>query len=89
MLAESQRAVQHAKLVTNLTIVAIVYLPFKFTAGFLGMNFKELGDGSISLWIFLPASLPLMFITMTVFISDERKIKSFLRVLGFAEEEDT
>jgi hypothetical protein len=89
MLAESQRAIQQAKLVTKLTIVAFVYLPFTFTAGFFGMNFKELGNGSISLWIFFAASLPLMFITMAVFILDERKIRSFLRMLGFAQEEDT
>jgi hypothetical protein len=89
MLAESQRAIQQAKLVTKLTIVAFVYLPFTFTAGFFGMNFRELGNGSISLWIFFAVSLPLMFITMAVFILDERKMKSFLRILGFAEEEDT
>ena len=58
MLAESQRAIEQAKLVTKLTLVAFVYLPFTFTAGFFGMNFKELGTGTIHLWIFLlPLSL--------------------------------
>ncbi|KAJ5163160.1 uncharacterized protein N7500_004990 [Penicillium coprophilum] len=63
MLAESQRAIQQAKLVTKLTIVAFVYLPFTFTAGFFGMNFKELGN-DMPLWIFFAASFPLMFVTM-------------------------
>ncbi|KAJ5384992.1 hypothetical protein N7517_002903 [Penicillium concentricum] len=78
MLAESQRAIQQAKLVTKLTIVAFVYLPFTFTAGFFGMNFKELGS-DMPLWTFFAASAPLMFITMAVFALDMQTIKRVLR----------
>lgn len=81
MLAESQRAIQQAKLVTKLTVVAFVYLPFTFTAGFFGMNFKELGNGTISLWIFFAASLPLLVFTMAVFILDMQKLKKLLQAL--------
>ncbi|KAJ5436050.1 hypothetical protein N7445_006935 [Penicillium cf. griseofulvum] len=81
MLAESQRAIQQAKLVTKLTIVAFVYLPFTFTAGFFGMNFKELGKDTMSLWIFFAASVPLMFVTLAVFALDMQTIKRFLRGL--------
>ncbi|VUC32065.1 unnamed protein product [Clonostachys rosea] len=75
MLAESQRAIEQAKLVTKLTLVAFVYLPFTFTAGFFGMNFHELGTGVISLWIFFAASIPLMLVTMAFFVLDIQKIK--------------
>ena len=89
MLAESQRAIQQAKLVTKLTLVAFVYLPFTFTAGFFGMNFKELGNGTISLWIFFAASLPLMFVTMAFFALDVQTIKRVLRVLHIAYRDKT
>ncbi|KAF2807994.1 uncharacterized protein BDZ99DRAFT_71044 [Mytilinidion resinicola] len=78
MLAESQRAIQQAKLVTKLTLVAFVYLPFTFTAGFFSMNFKELGTGIIPLWIFFAASLPLMFVTMAFFALDVQTVKRVL-----------
>ncbi|KAJ6782046.1 hypothetical protein PWT90_03864 [Aphanocladium album] len=75
MLLESQRAMQQARLVTKLTIVAFVYLPFSFTAGFFGMNFKELGNGTISLWIFFAASFPLMLVTLGFFVLDVETVK--------------
>jgi Mg2+ and Co2+ transporter CorA len=87
MLAESQRAMQQAKLVTKLTLVAFVYLPFTFTAGFFGMNFKELGNGTISLWIFFAASVPLMIITMAFFALDGRTTKRLLRGLHIFDQD--
>ena len=81
MLAESQHAIQQAKLVTKLTLVAYVYLPFTFTAGFLGMNFKELGTGTTYLWAFFAAFFPLMFITLAVFVLDVQKVKRVSRAL--------
>lgn len=89
MLAESQRAIQQAKLVTKLTLVAFVYLPFTFTAGFFGMNFKELGNGTIHLWIFFAASMPLMFVTMAFFVLDMQTVKRVLRALYIAYREET
>ncbi len=75
MLAESQRAMRQARLVTKLTVAALLYLPFSFTAGFFGMNFKELGNGTISLWIFFAASLPLMLATLAFFVVDVDAVK--------------
>ena len=89
MLAESQRAIQQAKLVTKLTLVAFVYLPFTFTAGFFGMNFTELGTGTIHLWIFFATSLPLMFVTMAFFALDAQTIKRILRILHIASGDQT
>jgi CorA-like Mg2+ transporter protein len=87
MLAESQQAIQQAKLVTKLTLVAFVYLPFTFTAGFFGMNFKELGTGTIPLWIFFAASVPLMIVTMAFFALDIPTTKRILRSLHIVQED--
>lgn len=79
MLAESQRAIKQAKSVTKLTLVAFVYLPFTFTAGFFGMNFKELGNGTLQLWYYFAASLPLMLVTTAFFVLDVRTVKRVMR----------
>lgn len=87
MLAESQRAIQQAKSVTKLTLVAFVYLPFTFTCGFFGMNFRELGNGTISLWIFFAVSMPLMLVTMAVFAFDMQTIRRWFHLLHFSHQE--
>lgn len=51
MLAESERAIQQAKSVTKLTLVAFVYLPFTFTCGFFGMNFR------VRKWYYIPVDI--------------------------------
>lgn len=81
MLTESQRAMKQAKLVTKLTVVAFVYLPFTFTCGFFGMNFKELGSGEISLWIFFAASFPLMLVTLAFYAFDMERIRVLLQTV--------
>ncbi|KAJ3497233.1 hypothetical protein NLG97_g2060 [Lecanicillium saksenae] len=88
MLLESQRAMQQARLVTKLTIVAFVYLPFSFTAGFFGMNFKELGNGTISLWIFFAASFPLMLVTLGFFVLDVETVKEIVRSWHASRRDD-
>ncbi|KAH6625000.1 hypothetical protein B0J18DRAFT_197543 [Chaetomium sp. MPI-SDFR-AT-0129] len=68
MLEESQRAIQQAKQVTKLTLVAFVYLPFTFTAGFFGMNLRELEASKISLWVYFVISIPLTIISVVFFL---------------------
>lgn len=89
MLAESQRASQQAKQVTKLTLAAFVYLPFTFTAGFFGMNFTELGTGTIPLWIFFASSVPLMLVTMAFFAVDMPTVNRVLRALHITHWDKT
>lgn len=74
MLEESQRAIQQTKQVTKLTLVAFVCLPFTFTAGFFGMNLKELEASKISLWVYFVISIPLTIISLLLFILDASSI---------------
>jgi len=46
-IKESLRAIDQAQSVKLLTPIAIIYVPFSFTASFFGMNIAELGVGSI------------------------------------------
>jgi len=75
MLAESRRAIFQAKTMGKLTLVAFIYLPFTFTTGFFGMNFKEFGTGKMPLWVWFALSIPLFSISLLCFIVDWEALK--------------
>lgn len=75
MLAESRRAIFQAQTMGKLTILAFIYLPFTFTTGFFGMNFKEFGTGKASIWAWFAISIPLFLISLASFIIDGHTLK--------------
>lgn len=50
-LAEAEESIQVAKQVTKLTVLATIFLPLSFCASIFGMNFRELNNLSIWIWI--------------------------------------
>jgi Mg2+ and Co2+ transporter CorA len=56
MIAESKRAIKQAEGVGKLTFLAFLYIPLSFTASFFGMNFHQLGTGTLSIWVWFVAS---------------------------------
>jgi hypothetical protein len=70
MLLESKRAIQQAERVAKLTRLAFFFIPLSFTASFFGMNFRELGTGILSIWVWFVASLPIFFISILVLTVD-------------------
>jgi len=59
LLAEQSRAIAQAEQVTKLTFAAYVVLPFTLAAAIFGMNFKELGTGTQSIYVFFEVAVPL------------------------------
>lgn len=59
ILSESHKAMEQARGVARLTLLAFFFLPLSFTTSFFGMNFSELGTRKLSLWIWAAASFPL------------------------------
>jgi len=51
-LEESRRAIEQAEKVKRLTLLAFFFVPLSFTASIFGMNFKEFGQGHLSIYIF-------------------------------------
>lgn len=51
MLQESRRVMDQGEQVKTLTLLAFFCLPMTIASGFFGMNFKELGQGDLSIWI--------------------------------------
>ncbi|KAH7092429.1 hypothetical protein FB567DRAFT_237570 [Paraphoma chrysanthemicola] len=49
-----------ASLTRMTTLVTILYVPLSFVSSFFGMNFKEFGQGGLSLWVWAAVSLPVI-----------------------------
>ncbi|KAI9775116.1 MAG: hypothetical protein M1839_001427 [Geoglossum umbratile] len=64
----SSRAIMQARSVNRLTKLAFVFIPLSFVSSIFGMNFKELGTGQLSIWIFgVTASLLVVLVALIAF----------------------
>ncbi|KAF2206286.1 hypothetical protein CERZMDRAFT_103537 [Cercospora zeae-maydis SCOH1-5] len=67
-LAETQRSLEQARQVTQLTWLAFMFVPLTFTTSFLGMNLSIFGQGTVSLWLWFAITVPLMLIAFALLI---------------------
>lgn len=70
MLAQSERAGLQAEGLRKLTLVAFFYIPLSFTASFFGMNFRQLGQGNLSVWIWFLVATPVLILSITFLLWD-------------------
>ncbi|KAI4694342.1 hypothetical protein J4E81_006559 [Alternaria sp. BMP 2799] len=70
-LAESQKQITLATQVTKLTILATVFLPLSHCTSIFGMNFVELEQLNVWIWVVVTVSVRLA--TFTVYQWDERQ----------------
>ncbi|KAF2120274.1 hypothetical protein BDV96DRAFT_642116 [Lophiotrema nucula] len=66
MIAESRRTTESARGVTRLTLLAFLFVPVSFTSTFFGMNFPELGQGSLHIWAWFAFSVPVFILALVV-----------------------
>ena len=63
MLAESRKAIEQARGVARLTLLAYFFIPLSFTSSLFGMNFKELGT-HLSIWVWVAVSVPVFVVAL-------------------------
>lgn len=67
-IMESKRAAHEARLVTALTKatnrITFIFLPISFVTSIFGMNFRQFGQGPLSIWIWVEVALPLVIISV-------------------------
>ncbi|EME42542.1 hypothetical protein DOTSEDRAFT_36394 [Dothistroma septosporum NZE10] len=78
--AESKKAIAQAKGVERLTRLAFVFVPMSFTATFFGMNFKEVGQGQLPIWVWFVVTVPICVVSLVLMISRLRH-----KILGLAK----
>lgn len=66
MIAESNKAINQAQEVTNLTRLAFFFVPMSFTASFCGMNLRPFISDANSIWVWFALSIPLLLISFVV-----------------------
>jgi Mg2+ and Co2+ transporter CorA len=67
MLQEARAGLQQGAQMKRLTILAFLYLPLNLTTSFFGMNFREFGQGTLSLAWILAVLVPVVLITVGLF----------------------
>jgi CorA-like Mg2+ transporter protein len=77
-IRESQKAIVQAEEVTKLTRLAFIFIPLSFLCSFFGMNFKQLGTGTLSIWIWFATSAPAVI--MALLLLELRFQKRLLRL---------
>lgn len=67
-IAESHRAMEQAKRVGKLTMLAFFYVPLSFTASFFGMNFEQFGAGPyLGIWVWFVVTVPVMIMSIAFY----------------------
>jgi len=64
MIKESQEAMSQAERFGKLTRLAFIFVPLSFTTSFFGMNFTQLGNGDLNIWIWFVTSAPVFGLSM-------------------------
>jgi Mg2+ and Co2+ transporter CorA len=78
---ESRQATKDANLVTQLTKatnrITFIFLPISFVTSVFGMNFKQFGQGPLSITLWLAVALPLLGIC--IFLTERSSWMTFCR----------
>lgn len=78
-ISESKKGIEQAKRVSKLTFLAFIFVPLSFTTSFFGMNVKELGASSASIWWWIVFSFPVCALAVGLFFCD---VSKYLKALG-------
>lgn len=83
-IEEAKRSSEQAVLVTGLTKVTnrltFIFLPISFLTSVFGMNFRQLGQGTLSIWLWVAIALPILAICI-VLVESGSQLRAILRRL--------
>lgn len=57
-ISEARRSIQQNRSLFRFTVIASIYVPLSFVASLFGMNFRQFGQGDLSIWIYFVVSAP-------------------------------
>lgn len=77
---ESVKAVENAKRVERLTLLATVFIPLNFTCALFGMNVVQFGTGKVELWWFFVSAV--LIVAASLALYNFRTPRYFHRLVG-------
>ena len=63
MLEESKKAMGQAERLNRLSLLAFFFLPLQLASSVFGMNFKQFGQGPLSIWMFPLVLIPVLVVS--------------------------
>ncbi|KAL6716569.1 hypothetical protein ACLMJK_006136 [Lecanora helva] len=84
VVAESRKAIEQAERVKRLTLLATIFIPLSFVSSLFGMNFREFGQGRLSVWWFVVISAPVLAASYTAYVWDEKLEAPWRETVAFA-----
>lgn len=60
MYRQTQRTISLTQAMAKLTLLAFFFVPLSFTTSFFGMNFIEMEQGKLRIWVWFVVSVPLL-----------------------------
>lgn len=78
-IGEVRRGMLQTKAMFRFTVLISIYVPFSFTASFFGMNFRQLGQGDLSIWIYVVVSVPVFALSILFLSFDLGTFPSIIR----------
>ena len=78
-IGEARRGLQQNKAMFRFTVLVSIYMLFSFTASFFGMNFRQLGQGDLSMWIYVAVSVPVFALSILFLFPDLGTFPSMIR----------
>jgi Mg2+ and Co2+ transporter CorA len=79
VLDESRRSANNAMRVQRLTVLATIFIPLSFICAVWGMNFKEMGTGTLPMWWWIVTAVPVLIYPWSSSFSKQYAIISNFR----------
>ena len=70
IIVESRKAIEQSERVKKLTMLASFFVPLSFSTSVFGMNFKQFGQGELSVWLFAVISIPIVVLSFCFYLWD-------------------
>ena len=66
---DSRLSIDQAERGSQLTFLALIYVPLSFVTGIFGMNIQQINGSGLNIWVCFVALVPVIFVTVLVFLA--------------------
>lgn len=92
VVAESRKNMQQTERMKKPTLLATLFIPLSFSTSVFGMNFRQFGQGHLSIWIWAAVSVPILVVAVVVYIWSpseiaKKSLRSMKGVFKIRDEE--
>jgi Mg2+ and Co2+ transporter CorA len=68
-IEQSRLSIEQGRRGSQLTFLALIYVPLSFVTGIYGMNIKQINGSGLNIWVYFVTLLPVIFMTVLIFLA--------------------